>query len=179
MFRISLKKLLICVFLAATLFADATRIGMGTAEFEILENELELNNESDPDYEKLVSGRIWGSFVGRDSRGPWSRLISYIKPAKLDELNREFLFERRFVSWPDLQELSFVCEVRNIDRPSIVEIQPGQKNEVRYRVTEFWPLKKQDPFQIYLNRYFGISGDQIEGYVWTKAGARVLIDGTE
>ena len=141
MFRISLKKLLICVGLAAALLAIMTQIGMGTAEFEILENELSLNED------QTVSGRIWGNFVGYDLPKP--------------------------------NELEFVCEIRNIDRPSIVQIQPGQKNEIRYRVKEFWPMKKQDPFQIYLGRHFGIKGDQIEGYIWTKAGARVVIDGTQ
>lgn len=141
MFRISLKKLLICVGLAAVLLAIATQIGVGTAEFEILENELELNED------QLVSGRIWGNFVGHDLPKP--------------------------------NELPFVCEVRNINRPNIIKIQPGQKNEIQYRVKDFWLMKKQDPFEIYLTRHLGITADQIEGYIWTKAGARVVIDGTQ
>ncbi len=141
MFRISLKKMLVLVGLAAALLALTTQIGMGTAEFEVLENELKLNEDH------LVSGRLWGNFVGHDLPKP--------------------------------NELPFVCEVRNIDRPKIIQIKSGQKNQIQYRVTPFWPLKKQDPFEIYLKRHLGITSDQIEGYVWTKAGARVVIDGTE
>ena len=141
MLRISLKKMLILVGLAAALMAVATRIGMGTAEFEVLENGLELDDD------QLVSGKLWGHFVGHDLPMP--------------------------------NELPFVFEVRNINQPKIVNIQSGQKNEIQYRVTPYWPLKKQDPFQIYLTRHFGVSADEIEGYVWTRAGARVVIDGTE
>ena len=140
MFRISLKKMLILVGLAAALIAFATQIGMGTAEFEVLENELELGEN------QLVSGRLWGNFIGHDL--------------------------------PQPNELAFVCEVRNINRPGIVQIPVGQKNQIQYRVTPFWPLKKQDPFQIYLTRHYGISADEIEGYVWTKSHAQVVIDGT-
>lgn len=141
MFRISLKKLLIVVGLAAALLALTTQIGMGTAEFEVLENGLALDNG------QLVSGRLWGNFTGHDL--------------------------------PEPNKLPFVFEIRNINRPDIVKIQSGQKNQVRYRVKPFWLLKKQDPFQIYLTRHFGISADQIKGYVWTKLNAQVVIDGTE
>ena len=142
MLRISLRKMLIFVGLAAALFALATEIGMGTAKFEIVENDLALNED------QLVSGRIWGSFFGPDQSHQAS-------------------------------QLPFVCEVRNINQPQIIDIPSGQKDEVRYRVSPLWPLKKQDPFEIYLRRHLGISADEIEGYVWTKAGARVVIDGTQ
>lgn len=141
MFRISLKKLLILVGLAAGLLSFATQIGMGTAEFEVLENGLELSNG------RMVSGQLWGNFTGHDL--------------------------------PEPNELPFVFKVRNINRPGIVQIQSGQKNQVRYRVKPFWPLKKQDPFEIYLTRHYGISADQIKGYVWTQFNAQVVIDGTE
>ena len=141
MFRISLRKLLIVVALVAAVLAFAPQIGMGTAEFEVVDNGLKLSDG------QMVSGRLWGTFTGHDL--------------------------------PQPNEMPFVFEVRNIKRPNIVQIQAGQKNQIRYRVAAFWPLKKQDPFQIYLTRYFGISEDQIKGYVWTQSNAQVVIDGTK
>ena len=141
MFRISLKKLFIFVGLSAILLGLVTQIGMGTAEFEVVENQLELSNDG------MVSGRLWGNFTGHDL--------------------------------PQPNELSFVFEVRNINRPNIVQIQSGQKNQIRYRIKPFGPLDKQDPFQIYLTRHFGITADQIKGYVWGQALAQVVIDGTQ
>jgi len=141
MLRITLKKMLFLVGVAAALLAVATQIGMGTAEFEIVGNELELDDD------QLVSGTLWGNFVGHDL--------------------------------PEPNEVTFVFEIRNVKQTSIVNMQPGHKKEIRYRVTEYWPLKRQDPFEFYLNRHFGVSKAQTKGFAWGRGHVTVGIDGTE
>lgn len=79
---------------------------------------------------------------------------------------------------PSANQWSFVCEVRNVDRPSLLNLKVGKKNRIRYRAAPFGPFKQQDGFRIYLTQTLGFSTDHIVGFVRTSEGTKVVIDGT-
>ena len=138
--RISLRKMLAIVGLLGILLAVVTQVGNSTVEFEILENQLRLNDE------RLVSGQLsWGYRAHPESEGE---------------------------VWP------FVCKIRNVDQPELLKLAPGKKNNVNFRSHPVWPLKKQDPFKIYIVNVLGISSDQIVGFVMTSENTEVVIDGS-
>lgn len=55
-------------------------------------------------------------------------------------------------------------------------IRPGRKVAVRYRMMAVGPLKKQDPFKMYLH-HLGVEPNEVVGHVITEAGTKVIIDG--
>lgn len=79
---------------------------------------------------------------------------------------------------PSADQWSFVCEIRNVDRTALLSLKAGQKHRIRFRENPIWPLKKQDPFRIYISRSLGIESDQIVGYITTDQGTKVVIDGS-
>ena len=79
---------------------------------------------------------------------------------------------------PSENQWSFVCEIRNVDRASLLSLKAGQKHRIRFRSNPIWPLKKQDPFRIYISKRLGIESDQIKGYITTDQGTKVVIDGS-
>ena len=136
--RFSLKWLLVLVALVGASLAIATQIGMGTAEFEVWANELDLNERG------LVKGRLCCGYMGTESNSP--------EP------------------WP------FDIEINNVKERKLTRIQPGEKIEIRYRMAALWPLKKQDPFEMYLGR-IGVDSSNVVGHVITETGTKVIIDG--
>ena len=72
--------------------------------------------------------------------------------------------------WP------FDVEISNVSERELTQIKPGRRVEVRYRMVALWPLKKQDPFEIYLRR-IGVDADNVVGHVITNSGTKVIIDG--
>ncbi len=137
--RFGLKWLLVVVALVGTTMAIATQVGMGTAEFEVWENELVLNERG------LVTGQLSCGYVGTESNSP--------------------------DPWP------FDVDIKNVPDRELTKIQPGRKVEVRYRMVALWPLKKQDPFAMYLRR-IGVDSKDVVGHVITKTGTKVIIDGS-
>lgn len=137
--RFNLKWLLALVTVIGAIFAIATQVGMGTAEFEVWANELELNERG------LVKGRLCCGYSGTesDSAAPWP----------------------------------FDIEINNVEETDLTRIKPGKKIEVRYRMIELGPLKKQDPFQMYLRR-IGVDTNDVVGHVVTETGTKVIVDGT-
>lgn len=79
---------------------------------------------------------------------------------------------------PSENQWSFVCEIRNVNRVALLNLQAGQKHRIRFRENPIWPLKKQDPFRIYISQCLGIESDQIVGYITTDQGTKVVIDGS-
>jgi len=138
-YRISLRKMLVVVGLLGILMAIATQVGNRTVEFEILENELQLDDE------QLVSGELRWGYRSRTS--------------------------------PENDQWPFVCQIRNVPQSDLLNLMPGQKNEVNYRAYPVWPLKQQDPFKIYIVKVLGIRSDRIVGYVMTSENTQVHIDG--
>ncbi len=127
--------------LIGILLAVATQVGHSTVEFEILENQLELNEE------QRISGQLsWGYRADPDSESE---------------------------GWP------FVCKIRNVEQRGLLKLTPGQKNDVNFRSNPIWPLKKQDPFKIYIAKVLKIPPHQIVGYVMTSENTEVVIDGSQ
>ena len=76
-------------------------------------------------------------------------------------------------TWP------YACRLTNVSRPGLLDLKPGSKTRVRYRMTALGPLKKQDPCAYYLTRSLGISQSSIVGYVTFKGGTEVVINGRQ
>jgi hypothetical protein len=74
--------------------------------------------------------------------------------------------------WP------FVCEIKNVDRPSLLQIKTGMKSKINYRAVKLGPLKKQDPYLIYFERVLGIPKSSVIRFAITKTETRVYIQGT-
>ena len=76
-------------------------------------------------------------------------------------------------TWP------YACKMTNISRPGLLELKPGVKTRVRYRMNALGPLKKQEPCACFLTRNLGINQSDIVGYVTFKGGTEVVINGKQ
>ena len=74
-------------------------------------------------------------------------------------------------SWP------YECRMTNVSRRELLDLKPGSKIRVRYRMTALGPLKKQEPCAFFLTRSLGIRQSDIVGYVTFKGGTEVVING--
>jgi hypothetical protein len=74
-------------------------------------------------------------------------------------------------SWP------FECKMTNISLTSLLDLKPGSKTKVRYRVSDLGPLKKQEPCAYFLTRHLGINQSDIVGYVTFKGATELVING--
>ncbi|MFK7768538.1 MAG: hypothetical protein AB8B55_15050 [Mariniblastus sp.] len=79
---------------------------------------------------------------------------------------------------PKDQPWPFVCRINNVDQRKILKLKPKTVNEIRYRVSDFGPLKQQDPYKIYISQVLGIHEDKIVGFVMIKGRTEIIIDGS-
>jgi hypothetical protein len=76
-------------------------------------------------------------------------------------------------TWP------YDCRITNVSRRSLLDLKPGIKTRVRYRISALGPLKKQEPCAYFLTRSLGINQSDIVGYVTFKGGTEVVINGRQ
>ncbi len=76
-------------------------------------------------------------------------------------------------TWP------YECQMNQIRLPDLLDLRPGLKTRIRYRMTALGPLKKQDPCGCFLTRCLGINQSDIVGYVTFKGGTEVVINGRQ
>ena len=76
-------------------------------------------------------------------------------------------------TWP------YECRITNISHRGLLDLEPGSKTRVRYRMTALGPLKKQEPCAYFLTRSLGIHQSDIVGYVTFKGGTEVVINGRQ
>ncbi|MEM7782606.1 MAG: hypothetical protein AAF939_20545 [Planctomycetota bacterium] len=69
------------------------------------------------------------------------------------------------------------CEIRNVQRPELLNLRPGQSSTIRYRVDPLGPLKKDDPFEMYISGVLGIESKFIQGHTILDDRTHVLISG--
>ena len=73
--------------------------------------------------------------------------------------------------WP------YDCKMNNVSEIALLDLKPGSKTKIRYRIAALGPLKKQEPCAIYLTRSLGINQSDIVGFVTFKGGTEVVING--
>ena len=81
--------------------------------------------------------------------------------------------EYRGTTWP------YACRLTNINHRGLLDLKPGSKTRVRYRMNALGPLKKQEPCAFFLTRRLGINQSEIVGYVTFKGGTEVVINGRQ
>lgn len=67
-------------------------------------------------------------------------------------------------------------EIQRHPNLDLVKIKTGQTIDVRYRMIELGPLKKQDAFEIFLNR-LGVKSNEVMGHVITGEHTKVIVMG--
>ena len=136
MVRIRLIWIFAFVSLLALGLAFAVEFGKRNADFEVINNGLQIGPNG------LVYGGLECSYNGPNVSG------------------RQFLFQ-----------------LKNIARPSLIKLQPGDSHRVSFQYAPIWPLKKQDPFLRYIERGLRIDPDCIQGYVMTADNTQVVLRG--
>lgn len=77
----------------------------------------------------------------------------------------------------------FVCSIANLPNPELLELKPGDKIKLRYRLYNVGPFKKQNPYEMFLIDSLGIKKEYLKGWAYLEGikgdWVQVAINGAE
>lgn len=141
-FQFSLKWLLILVFTAAIAIWIAKPGDLVTANFEITNNGLQLDNQG------LVNGKLGYRY---------SRVTA-------DGSSEYF---------------DFLCLIEKLNQKKLLDLKPGQRFKMRYRLDDFGPLKKQNVYTLFLTNELQIKAEYLKDYENLPKYTEIIIYGDE
>ncbi len=77
------------------------------------------------------------------------------------------------VRWGDA-----VCMIENVRKGNLENWNPGDKVRVRYRLADLGPLKRGDPFRMFMIHSLGIPEEDIVGQVILNSGSQIIVKGS-
>ncbi len=77
----------------------------------------------------------------------------------------------------------FVCSIANLSNPKLLDLKPGDKMKVRYRLYDIGPFKKQNPYEMFLTDKLGIKKEYLKGWAYleglTGDWVQIAVNGAE
>ena len=77
----------------------------------------------------------------------------------------------------------FVCSIANLSNPELLDLKPGVKMKVRYRLYDVGPFKKQNPYEMFLIDELGIPKEHLKGWAYLEGPTgdwiKIAINGSD
>ena len=73
----------------------------------------------------------------------------------------------------------FECNVVNLQKPDMLNLESGTLRRLRYRGVALGPWGKEDPYSKFVTRGLKIQKSSIVGFVTYETGAEVMINGQQ